>query len=559
MPRKFGTNAGRIEAAALVRGDMITCERLSVGAAGAERPVLRNLSTRIEHGRVRAIVGGKGSGKTVLGWALRGALCPGLSRTAGSVNVGGFDPLDRAAAAETSAHVAWLGEDPEAELGGASTVRDALASAIAARFPGASFDDLTLHAALARLGMNDPRVLDREPRQLSPGLRRRVALAQALVRPVSAGAPKLVVLDEPLAGLDRATAAEVIGALAGMRRAIRTTVVVLTRDLELAQRFADEISVLEDGQVVETFRPEGAIARAVAAPPAQASARPAVRSQDATRPSGTGTPAPGSRQTVPGAHGVRGRAVMQAGALLGSPALELRGLSVALPAGPGATAPLSLTLGRGDSLAVTGPSGSGKSMLALAIVGGLSPSAALRIGGELLLGGVAQEARAAARTSDQRRAIQLVAYSSDRATAETHTVRTQLRRAIRRARPAVSSSAVGTRVSTLLQLADLSPAILLERVCDLSRAEQLRLALARALAHDPSVLVLDGGVAGGDAEFFEACARARRNDGVALLVFARSAAGLGASCDAELQLGDDRVRAVAAPQGVAPEQGRRAA
>ena len=540
---------------------MITCERLTVGgAAGAAKPVLRGISARIEHGKVRAVVGGKGAGKTVLGWALRGALCPGLQRTAGSVRVGGFDPLDNAGLAATPTHVAWLGDDPEGELRGEPTVRDALASSLSARFPGLAFDDLTLYAALARLGINDPRVLDREPQQLPPGLRRRVALAQALARPVSVGSPKLVVLDEPLAGLERPVAVEVIEALAGMRRAIRTTVIVLTRDLELAQRFADEISVLENGQIVETFCPESALGRRTAKAPRRALAQPA--SLPLCMP--TSVASAGNAITARGV-------VRRAGAELGggedparsrvvSHSLELRDLAVALPAVPGSTAPLSVALGRGEGLAVTGPTGSGKSMLALAIVGGLSPSSALRIGGGLLIHGVQQQPRAAVRTPEERRAIQLVSYSSDRATSETHTVRTQLRRAIRRARPGASSSAVGSRVSAILALTELSPTLLLERVCDLPRAEQLRLALARALAHDPSVLVLDGGEAQREAGLFAACARARSVDGVALLVFARSSDGLGGCCDGEVQLGGDgSIRRLDTARGVDSEQRQHAA
>lgn len=525
---------------------MITCERLTVGgAAGAGMPVLRNLNARIEHGRVRAVVGGKGAGKTVLGWALRGALCPGLSRTAGSVRLGDFDPLARAVTTEAAGHVAWLGEDSEGELRGAATVRDALASALTARFPGIAFDDLTLCAALARLGINDPKILDRDPELLPAGLRRRVALAQAVARPASAGSPRLVVLDEPLAGLERPVADEVIDALAGMRRAIRTTVVVLTRDLELAQRFADEISVLENGQIVETFCPERAARRAVGA-----TARPVMPGADAPVAAVTGATARPRANAVADAatvtrgtaHRVRSRPLSQGplAAPAALPALELRNFAVTLPGALGATPPVSVALERGGGVAITGPTGSGKSMLALALVGGVSPSSALRIGGDLRIDGAPQEARAAARTAAERRAIQLVTYSTERASSETHTVRTLLRRAVRRARPAVSPSSVGSRVTELLALVELGPDKLLVRVCDLSRAEQLRLALARALAHDPRVLVLDGGEVGeveGSAEFFAACARARRSDGVALLALSRDAEALGGCCDAEMRIG----------------------
>lgn len=504
---------------------MITCEHLTVRAtAGDGRPVLRNLSMRIERGRVRAIVGGAGAGKSVLGAALRGALPRELAHARGNVRLAEFDPL--AAAGEVSDHVAWLGENAEAELLRAATVRDALRATLAERFPGATPDDLTMCAALARLGLNDARLLGERPGDLAPGVRRRVALAQALVRPATTRPPCLVVLDEPLAGLDRAVADELVDALVGMRRAIQAAVVVLTRDLELAWRFAEEISVLEGGQLVETFYPERSSGRGRASNDGQLS-EPSVGAGAAnsanSASSGARAVAVG-RVPAPGAH--RG------------PALELRNFSVLLPDGTEAIPPVSVSLAAGGGLAITGPAGSGKSMFARALVGGLRPSSALRIGGEVVLAGEVQAPRAATRTPEQRRGIQLVIHDAKRTPAEVHTVRTQLRRAVRRARPQAASSAVGARVTEILRLVGLDPDVLLARVCDLSAEQRQRLDIGRALAHDPGVIVCDGlqpRARGGG--LFELCAGLREATGVALVLLTRSSEAARASCDSELRLG----------------------
>lgn len=507
---------------------MITCEHLTVRAAdGDERAVLRSISLRVEPGRVRAIVGGAGSGKTVLAAALRGVLPPGLSRASGWVRVTVGESGDEPPQVSGPGAVAWLCQDATAGLLGAASVRDALRAALAARFPAATPDDLTMCAALARLGLNDARLLDRDPAELTPGLLRRVALAQALVRPALTPAPALVVFDEPLAGLDRAVAEDVIDAIRGMRRAIRSTVLVLTRDLELAQRYADEISVLEGGQIVETFYPE----RAVLGRAAGASARPAEAAGHVPAPAGMTAQGEAPRaceQPRRAARASRRRA----------PALELRDFSVLLPNGREAIPAVSVSIEPGAGLAVTGPAGSGKSMLARALVGGLRPSSALRIGGDVLLDGEVQAPRAATRTPAQRRAIQLVVHDPERPAAEVHTVRTQLRRAVRRARPGAVSSAVGARVAEILRLVGLGPELLLTRICDLPAEQQHRLAIGRALAHDPGLIVCDGlGSAAGEDGVLELCASLRRATGVATILLTRGSEAASRSCDRELRLG----------------------
>ncbi|MBP6685362.1 MAG: ATP-binding cassette domain-containing protein, partial [Leucobacter sp.] len=321
---------------------MFTCERLTVETDSAvRRPVLNNLSGSIEAGRVRAIVGGPGSGKSVLGDALRGVLGPGLRHAAGRVRVGEVDLLDTASAGRvTASPVAWCGEETEAEMLAAQSVGDGLRTALVARFPGTVCDDLMLVAALARVGINDARVLDRDPATLLPALRRRLAMAQALARPTDAHPARLVVLDEPLGGLDAVGVAEVLASLAGMRRTTRAAVVVLTRDLALAQRFADEISVLEGGQIVETFYPERTMSAplGLSGPAGRGGSRYAA-----------GRRQPGSAQ----------RRALQRGD--DRPQLELREYSVLLANGSQAASPLTLRVDAGETLAITGPSGSGKS------------------------------------------------------------------------------------------------------------------------------------------------------------------------------------------------------
>jgi oligopeptide/dipeptide ABC transporter ATP-binding protein len=98
---------------------------------------------------------------------------------------------------------------------------------------------------LAMVGVH-PEYADRFPHQLSAGQCRRVALARAL-----APEPRLIVLDEPAAGLDDAARAQVVDLVAHLRDPLGLSYIVLTRDPSVVERLADEIAVLHRGKVVE--------------------------------------------------------------------------------------------------------------------------------------------------------------------------------------------------------------------------------------------------------------------------------------------------------------------
>jgi energy-coupling factor transport system ATP-binding protein len=104
-------------------------------------------------------------------------------------------------------------------------------------------DDAHLLEALGLAGMEG-----RYPRDLSAGERQRVALAAVLV-----GDPKLILLDEPTRGLDYEQKAALVSFLQGLRDAPegeRTTVVVVTHDVELVALCAERVVLLGDGEVV---------------------------------------------------------------------------------------------------------------------------------------------------------------------------------------------------------------------------------------------------------------------------------------------------------------------
>ena len=86
--------------------------------------------------------------------------------------------------------------------------------------------------------------LEELPGHLSGGERRRAALLRAL-----AVQPKILILDEPTASLDRNTATAVVGTLLEIQRRRRTSMILITHDMELAETVADRVLVMKEGRL----------------------------------------------------------------------------------------------------------------------------------------------------------------------------------------------------------------------------------------------------------------------------------------------------------------------
>lgn len=222
----------------------IEFDQVGVHYPGAALASLEGLSCTIRPGEVLALVGRSGSGKSTALNVLMGFVAP----TSGAVRVAGIDltELDMDA---WRRQLAWVGQDP-------GMLRGTIASNVRLGYPEAT--DAQVRRSLDRAGgqaLELARPIADDGEGLSAGERRRVALARALLR-IELGGARLLVLDEPTAGLDQATEAT---AVAAVRETGVGAVVVSHRPALLA--LADEmvspgprITAAQAGELVDEAR-----------------------------------------------------------------------------------------------------------------------------------------------------------------------------------------------------------------------------------------------------------------------------------------------------------------
>ena len=207
-------------------------------SAGQDFVVHQDLDLRIEAGELLSIVGGSGSGKTVL---LRQML--GLERPhSGRVTVLG-QPAERLSDAGAASRVGMLFQ--HGALFSAFSVLDNIAFPLRElkTLPEALVRDVAL-VKLQMVGL-DVSQAHKMPAELSGGMVKRVALARALVMD-----PPLLMLDEPTAGLDPDSADGFCELLRSLHGELDLTVVMVTHDLDTLFELSTRVAVLADKRVI---------------------------------------------------------------------------------------------------------------------------------------------------------------------------------------------------------------------------------------------------------------------------------------------------------------------
>jgi energy-coupling factor transport system ATP-binding protein len=222
----------------------IECEGLShvyLKGTPMEAAALRDVTLRIDEGEFVAIIGPTGSGKSTLVQHFNALLRP----TSGTVRVGGIDLSDaRADRRAVRRQVGLLFQYPEHQLFEETVAEDV---AFGPKNLGLPPDEVTkrVEEALRAVGLDPAAFGPRSPFSLSGGEMRRVATAGVL-----AMSPRVLVLDEPAAGLDPRGKAEMLGRFRRLHGELGITVVLITHSMDEAAALAGRLIVLDRGRVV---------------------------------------------------------------------------------------------------------------------------------------------------------------------------------------------------------------------------------------------------------------------------------------------------------------------
>jgi ABC-2 type transport system ATP-binding protein len=206
---------------------------------------VKGIDFDVEPGEVFGLLGPNGAGKSTT----IGMLTTTVAPTAGTARLAGYDVASQPIQARSVSSVVFQ----EPVVDGALTGRENLE--LHARLWGVDQERATGRISdLARaLGIDE--LLDRPVDSYSGGQRRRLEIARALV-----SRPQVLFLDEPTVGLDPRIRHELLDVIAGLRAREEVTILVTTHYLDEAQRLADRVAIVNDGEFVALDRPDALLA-----------------------------------------------------------------------------------------------------------------------------------------------------------------------------------------------------------------------------------------------------------------------------------------------------------
>ena len=418
----------------------------------------------LEPGRMLALVGESGSGKSLTALSILDLLPDSATWKADSVTFEGEDLLqlnDKQKRALRGGRIGMIFQEPLTALNPLHTVEKQISESL--------FVHQGMSHAQARkrclelleqveLPASDD-MLKRYPHQLSGGQRQRVMIAMAL-----ANNPQVLIADEPTTALDVTVQETILTLIKRLQTELGLSILLISHDLGVVGRFADDIIVMHNGK-----RVEAGPTRTVLTEPQQEYTRHLLDSE----PQG------------------RMPALPQDTAVL----LEATDIDVAFKGKRTrllAPAPvfqavdrISLTVHKGETLGVVGESGSGKSTLALALLRLIASK------GSITLDGTAIHTLSQGQLRPWRRRMQVVFQDPFGSLNPRMTVGQAIAEGLAVHEPALSREERDTRVSALLDEVGLPQQARHRYPHEFSGGQRQRIAIARALILQPDLLILD--------------------------------------------------------------------
>jgi peptide/nickel transport system ATP-binding protein len=535
---------------------------------GAEgQPLVTGATFNVREGEAIAIVGESGSGKSltarsVIGLLPQGLESEGVVRYRGT-NLLGLSQKERAKL--RGSEICMVLQDPftmlHPMLRCGAVITENMRTEAGKKLSKAARRAEAVRR-LAEVGIHDERVVDRFPFELSGGMRQRVAIAAALAQD-----PRLLIADEPSTALDASTQKEVLDLLLKLQQSRGMALILITHDLRVAFSVCQQVNVFYAGEILERG-PASAVALQplhpytlgllLAEPPLDR------RVQDfVSIPGSVPTPdrvvsmcafAPRCEWATDRCHHAKPE-LLQVGSSARSAAchrvadihqllaqrqasfehsdapipasineaglLSIRDLAITFgklgkPGAVEAVKSVSLDVFAGESVGIVGESGSGKTTLSRSVIGLVEPS-----GGTITLDGLDASSYKKASTDQRRqlrRKVQIVFQDPYSSLNPAHTIGSALEEALKFGR---NDTRGHKAVEELLERVGLPARYRTRLPVALSGGERQRIAIARAIAVEPRLLICDEPVSALDvsvqAQILDLLRNIREETGIAYL------------------------------------------
>ncbi|MGO4909985.1 ABC transporter ATP-binding protein [Pseudorhodobacter sp. W20_MBD10_FR17] len=442
---------------------------------GAE--IVSDISFRVAPGKVLALIGESGSGKTTISLTALGYVRAGLRVTKGSVHFGDTDVLalsGKKLRDFRGAQIAYIAQSAAAAFNPCMTIGVQVSETARIHNIGdAKSRRITTQALYTELQLPDVEGIgSRYPHEVSGGQLQRLMAAMAM-----SGEPACIVFDEPTTALDVTTQVDVLQNFKALIKGHKIGAIYVSHDLAVVAQIADEIIVLKAGKVVE----QGSVEQIITNPQHEYT-KLLIAASDPD----IACAAP-AQKTTPATAGSKTESVVAI-----NPVLSVRNLSAGYGgAGKGKEPPLKvlhsvdMEVKAGAIHAIIGESGSGKSTLARAI-SGLMPY----YQGDVQLDGISLSPNLHERSKTDLARVQMVMQMADVALNPAHRIEKILRRPIEYF-TGDRGSAVDDRIAELMTQVKLSPDLMKRLPRELSGGQKQRINLARALAGNPRVVLCD--------------------------------------------------------------------
>ena len=470
-------------------------------------PAVTDVSLDVYAGKTTALVGESGSGKSTIGNAIMGLLPRNADITSGEIllshpkhvsvqtNLAALSPASKDYRAIRGQQISMIFQEPMSAFSPVHTIGDQVSEVVRLHhgLPQNSALERARHM-LQRVGFPDPAGACRlYPFELSGGMRQRAMIAMAVICQ-----PTLLVADEPTTALDVTVQAQILHTINELKAEFGMGVLLITHDLGIVSQIAERVVVLHRGEVMEAGPCRDAL-KEPQHPYLQAlmAAVPTL-----SRPTGTRLKSLQSGQPqYEGFVSARENLLDNGSKEKKQPLLEIKNLSKSFQArqdglfaepshqNTKALDDVSLTLLRGECLGLVGESGSGKTTLCRAVMRAIAADA-----GEIVYHRAGQ-ARAVhqlegADLKAYRRRVQYVFQDPYASLNPRMTVCDIIREPLD-IHKVCSTAEQRDRVADLLQLVGLNPSCMNRYPHAFSGGQRQRIGLARALALQPEILILD--------------------------------------------------------------------